>query len=59
MGVYSRRERKFGKAALRVSAIYSPDDLGAARRSLYLEAGPSFDIDDTTRLSANMVGEAA
>jgi uncharacterized protein (TIGR02001 family) len=46
--------RKFGKVALRVSAIYSPDDLGGARRSIYLEGGPSFEIDDTTRLSANI-----
>ena len=46
--------RKFGKAALKVGAIYSPDDLGGARRSIYLEAGPSFDIDHTTRLSANI-----
>jgi hypothetical protein len=46
--------RKFGKVALRVSAVYSPDDLGGARRSIYLEGGPSFEIDGTTRLSANI-----
>jgi uncharacterized protein (TIGR02001 family) len=46
--------RKFSKIGLRVSAIYSPDDLGAARRSVYFEGGPSFDIDTTTRLSANV-----
>jgi hypothetical protein len=32
--------RKFGPVTLRTSAIYSPDDLGSARRSLYLEGGP-------------------
>ena len=46
--------RKFGKVGLKVSAIYSPDDLGGARRSIYLEGGPSFDIDGTTRISANI-----
>ena len=45
---------KFGRVSLRISAIYSPDDLGGARRSLYLEGGPSFDINSTTRLSANL-----
>lgn len=46
--------RKLGKIGLRASAIYSPDDLGTARRSLYLESGLSYDIDDTLRLSANV-----
>lgn len=46
--------RKFGKFTLRISAIYSPDDLGGASRSLYLEGGPAFDIDSTTRFSANL-----
>ena len=46
--------RKFGKLSLRASAVYSPDDLGGARRSLYLEGGPSFDIDSGTRLSASL-----
>jgi len=46
--------RKFGRLSMKVSAVYSPDDLGTARRSLYLEGGPSFDIDKTTRLSANI-----
>ena len=39
--------RKFGKLSLRTSAVYSPDDLGGARRSLYLEGGPTFEIDYT------------
>lgn len=46
--------RKIGKLTLKASAIYSPDDLGASEESLYLEAGPSFDIDSTTRVSANI-----
>ena len=46
--------RKFSKVGIRASAIYSPDDLGSARRSLFLEGGLSYDIDGTTRLSANV-----
>ena len=46
--------RKFGKVSMRVSAIYSPDDLGSARRSLYVEGGPTFEIDSSTRASANI-----
>ena len=44
--------RKFGKVSLRVGAIYSPDDLGGARRSLVLEGGPTIELGKTTRLSA-------
>jgi len=46
--------RKMGKLSLKANAIYSPDDLGAARHSLYLEAGPSLDITKSLRLSANV-----
>jgi hypothetical protein len=46
--------RKFGRVSLRASAVYSPDDLGSARRSLYLEGGPTIDIDSSTRISANV-----
>ena len=46
--------RKFSKLAMRVSAVYSPDDLGGARRSIYLEGGPSFDLSKTLRMSANL-----
>lgn len=46
--------RKFGKTGVKLLAVYSPDDLGGAEGSLYLEGGPSFDIDETTRLSANI-----
>ena len=46
--------RKFGKLSLKLSAIYSFNDLGSARQSLFLEGGASFDIDSSTRLSANL-----
>ena len=46
--------RKFGKLTVKGSAVYSPDDLGSAGRSLCFEGGPSFEIDGTTRLSANI-----
>jgi hypothetical protein len=48
----SSLSRKFGAMTLKASAVYSPDDLGATRRSLYLDGGPSFDINASTRLSA-------
>ena len=44
--------RRFGKLSLRVAAVYSPDDLGGARRSLFVEGGPTLEIGKTTRLSA-------
>ena len=43
--------RKFGKLSLRVAAIYSPDDLGSAERSLFVEGGPTYEISKTTRIS--------
>jgi uncharacterized protein (TIGR02001 family) len=46
--------RKYERLTLRISAIYSPDDLGTARKSLYLEGGPSFEIGKSTRLSVNV-----
>ena len=42
---------KFGKLGLRVAAIYSPDDLGGAERSIFVEGGPTLEIGKTTRLS--------
>lgn len=33
--------RKFGKVTIRVNSIYSPDDLGSARKSLFVEGGPA------------------
>lgn len=46
--------RSFGKLSLKAGAIYSPDDLGKAKRSFYLEAGPALDLTKTLRLSANL-----
>jgi hypothetical protein len=46
--------RKFGKLALRGSLIYSPDDLGGARRSFYWEGGPTLEIGKSTRLLATV-----
>jgi hypothetical protein len=46
--------RKIGRLSLRMSAIYSPDDLGGTKRSLYVEGGPSFDLTKTLKLSANV-----
>jgi uncharacterized protein (TIGR02001 family) len=46
--------RKFGKVSVKGSGIYSPDDVGSARRSLYVESGVSYDLDKDTRLSANV-----
>ena len=36
--------RKFGLLSARVNAIFSPDDLGSARRSLFVEAGPAVQL---------------
>ncbi|HYC94102.1 MAG TPA: TorF family putative porin [Sphingomicrobium sp.] len=44
--------RKFGKMSLRLAAVYSPDDLGGARRSIFIEGGPTVEIDKSTRISA-------
>ena len=40
------------KLGLRLATIYSPDDLGGARRSLVFEGGPTFDLSKSTRVSA-------
>lgn len=44
--------RKFGKLSLRGSLVYSPDDLGSARRSLYWEGGPTLELGKSTCLLA-------
>jgi hypothetical protein len=36
--------RKFGPVTARVNAVFSPDDLGSARRSLFVEAGPAVQL---------------
>jgi hypothetical protein len=46
--------RRFGKLGLRLAAVYSPDDLGGAERSIYVEGGPTLEIGKTTRMSAGV-----
>lgn len=46
--------QKVGPVSIRLNAIYSPDDIGSSRRSLYVEGGPSIDVGKTLRLSANL-----
>ena len=36
--------RKFGPVTGRINAVFSPDDLGSARRSLFVEAGPAVQL---------------
>lgn len=48
--------RKLGKLSLRVAAVYSPDDLGGARHSLFVEGGATLEIGKTTGLSAGSDG---
>lgn len=36
--------RKFGPVSARINAVFSPDDLGSARRSLFVEAGPAVQL---------------
>lgn len=44
--------RKFGKLGLRASAVYSPNDFGGTKSSLYVEGGPSYDLPWSLRASA-------
>jgi hypothetical protein len=46
--------RKVGKVSLKLSGIYSPDDIGPSGQSIYVEGGASFDVAKTLRLSANI-----
>ena len=46
--------RKLGQVTLRGSAVYSPDDLGSAKRSLYWEVGPALDLGKHFKLFANV-----
>jgi hypothetical protein len=46
--------RKLGRVTLRTQFVYSPDDLGAAERSIYWEAGPALDLSKQFRLFANI-----
>lgn len=44
--------RKLGKAAVRLSAVWSPDDLGGTRQSLFAEAGVSYRMSSALSASA-------
>ncbi len=46
--------QKVGRLSVKVGATYSPDDLGRAKRSLYVEGGPAFDLTKTMKLSAGI-----
>ena len=46
--------RRFGRVTPRVNLIYSPDDLGGTRASLYAEAGASFSLFAGASVSANI-----
>jgi hypothetical protein len=46
--------RPIGPVMARLSAIYSPDDFGATRQSLYLEGGASVGVFPDATLSANL-----
>lgn len=44
--------RKFGPVTARINAVFSPDDLGSARRSLFVEAGPAAQLGNGWTASA-------
>lgn len=46
--------RRFGKVGLRLGLVYSPDDFGSTRRSLFVDFGQSIDFDKSTRLSGTI-----
>lgn len=50
--VNATASRKLGRAAVRLSAIWSPDDLGSTRQTLFVEAGASYRITGTLSASA-------
>jgi hypothetical protein len=46
--------RRFGRLTPHISIVYSPDDLGGTRASLYAEAGASLSLFGGASLSANL-----
>ena len=46
--------RKIGSVSLKGTAVFSPNDFGATRQSLYVEGGPSIDLPAKFKLSANI-----
>ena len=52
--VSANAARRFGRLGIRASAVFSPNDFGGTRRSLYVEAGPSLDLPWKFRASASV-----
>jgi hypothetical protein len=50
--------RRFGRMTPRINLVYSPDDLGGTRASLYAEAGASFSLFAGASVSANIARRA-
>lgn len=46
--------RRLGQVTVRTSIVYSPDDLGGAKRSIHWEAGPALDLGKRFKLFANI-----
>jgi len=47
------RSQKLERITVRLNAIYSADDIGSSKQSLYVEGGSSIDVTKALRLSAN------
>lgn len=52
--IASGLSRKLGRVTLRGQFVYSPDDLGSAKRSLYWEGGSTVDVGKQFKLFANI-----
>jgi opacity protein-like surface antigen len=50
--------RRFGRLTPRINLVYSPDDLGGTRASLYAEAGASLSLFSGASVSANIARRA-
>jgi hypothetical protein len=46
--------RRFGRLGTRIAVVYSADDIGSTKRSLYVEGGPILDIGTAVKISANV-----
>ena len=53
-----RTARRFGRLTPRINLVYSPDDLGGTRASLYAEAGASLSLFSGASVSANIARRA-
>lgn len=45
--------RRVGRFTGRMAVAYSPNDLGATKQAVFIEAGPAVDLNRSTTLSAN------